>query len=327
MVSVVTGGIGFIGSHVCRELLESGRRVAVFDSVDEKRLQFLRRLRMPDISDRVLFTKGDVANLNLVLRTFRRLEAKEIVHAAAITFIPFAIANPTRTFRVNTLGTFNILEASRRLDIEKSVYVSSASVYGDFKYSPANEEHPLEPKDVYGATKAAADRLTIGYHRTYGIPATVIRTTSVYGQGDLENRVVKEFIEKVLKGEPMELHGGGLQRRDFTYVKDAAHGIVLALQSKKSVGRVFNISGGADYSIKHVAHVIKEFIPKAEIKEVAARQTDVARGRLDLTAAKEAFGYEPRYALREGIKEYVDWFVKVYFPSFNLRVKNKPVVR
>jgi len=324
---LVTGGLGFIGSHVCRKLLEQDEHVVVFDNFNPKKIDLFKKMRIPDIADKIEIVNGDVRDADFIVETLKKHSIKKIIHTAAITFIPTAIKNPILTFNVNTVGTFNLLEASRVLDIQKFVYISTASTYGDFQYVPADEKHPLEPKDIYGATKAAADRLTCSYYKTYGLPATIIRTSSVYGPGDLENRAAKTFIEKSLLGEPMELHGGGTQRRDFSFVKDVANGMVLALNSKKANGEVFNITGGTDHSIKDLATTVQSFIPKATIREVGARKVDINRGQLDISKARKLLNYQPKYNLKAGIKEYIKWFVDVYMPSMNLKIKNQVAIK
>lgn len=318
---LVTGGAGFIGSHVVRELIDKGEEVIIYDNLRHGDVDFLKKLRFPDAEPELVL--GDITDFAHVFQTLKEYEVKRIIHTAAITFIPTAIKNPSLTFNVNTLGTFNLLEAGRILDLEKIIYISSASTYGDFQYSPADEKHPLEAKDIYGATKAAADRIAMSYYRTYGMPITVIRTTAVYGPGDLENRVVKQFIEKALQGIPLDLQGGGEQRRDFTYVKDVAKGFLLALNSDKANGEAFNISGMHDYSIKELAMTIKEFIPETEIEITEARRVDAKKGELDTSKAKRILGYEAEYNLKQGVKETIKWFLDVYCPVFELEPKKE----
>lgn len=321
---LVTGGAGFIGSHICRELVNSGEKVVIMDNFSQGQLDLVKKLRIPDIADKVSFVRGDITDFPNIIETLKKHEIEKIVHTAAITFIPTAIENPSLTFKVNTVGSFNLLEAARILDLKKFVYISTASTYGDFQYTPADENHPLEPKDVYGATKAAADRLSMSYFKTYGLPVSVVRTSSVYGPGDLERRVIKNFVENALQGIPLQLQGGGTQRRDFSYVKDVARGISYALLKDGSIGEVFNITGGTDFSIKEAADIIKEFVPSAEVKETGARSVDINRGKLDISKAKKVLGYSPKYGIREGIEDYMKWVLEVYAPMFKLSIKNKP---
>ncbi|MCK5699305.1 MAG: SDR family NAD(P)-dependent oxidoreductase [Candidatus Aenigmarchaeota archaeon] len=322
---LVTGGLGFIGSHVCRELVRRKEKVVVFDNLSQGNLEFLKKVRMPDIYDKVTFVSGDITDFASVFETLKEYGIEKIVHTAAITFIPTAIKKPSLTFNVNTVGSFNLLEASRILDMKKFVYISTASTYGDFQYTPADEKHPLNPKDIYGATKVAADRLAYSYFQTYGLSASIVRTSAVYGPGDLERRAAKAFIENALQGVPMKLEGGGLQMRDFSYVKDVALGMVLALNSSESAGEAFNITGGSEYSVKDLAEMIRKYIPGSEIEVTGARKIDAKRGMLDISKAKRVLGYNPKYDLDAGIREYVKWMVEVYAPLFGLKVKNKPV--
>lgn len=322
---LVTGGMGFIGSQVVQMLLAQGEEVLIYDNLRQGDIGLVKKLRFPNF-DEVKLELGDITDFPHVFQTLKKYEIDKIIHTAAITFIPIAIEKPSLTFNVNTVGTFNLLEAGRILDIEKFVYISSASTYGDFQYTPANEGHPLEAKDIYGATKAAADRIAMSYYRTYGMPVTVIRTTSVYGPGDLENRVVKSFVENALRGKPLTLEGGGEQRRDFTYVKDAAKGMLLALKSESANGEAFNISGDQDYSIKELAMTIKGFIPETEIEITGARRIDARKGKLGTSKAKKILGYESEYDLRRGVKETIKWFLDVYCPVFGIGTKKEVVL-
>lgn len=322
---LVTGGLGFIGSHVCRELVAQDERVVVFDNFSQGNFEFLKKVRMPDICDKVEFVSGDITDFAFVFETLKEHGIEKIIHTAAITFIPTAIKKPSLTFNVNTVGSFNLLEASRILDLDRFVYISTASTYGDFQYSPADEKHPLNPKDIYGATKVAADRLACSYFHTYGLSASIVRTSAVYGPGDLERRAAKAFIENALQGIPMKLEGGGLQMRDFSYVKDVASGMVLALNSSKSAGEAFNVTGGSEYSVKNLAETIHKYIPGSKIEVTDARKVDAKRGMLDISKAMRVLGYKPKYSFDAGIREYVRWMADVYAPLFGLKVKNPPV--
>ena len=316
---LVTGGAGFIGSHVVQGLMEDGEDVVIYDNLRQGEVELLKELRFPNSEPEIVL--GDITDFAHLFQTLKQYEVEKIIHTAAISFIPTAVKNPSLTFNVNTVGTFNLLEAGRILDLKKFVYISSASTYGDFQYEPVDERHPLEAKDIYGATKAAADRIAMSYYRTYRMPVTVIRTTSVYGPGDLEKRVVRDFIEKAILGIPLDLHGGGEQRRDFTYVKDVTKALILALNSRNASGEAFNISGGKDYSIRELAMIIKEFIPDAELVVTEARKIDKKMGRLDISKARKLLSYEPEYDLREGVRETIKWFLDVYCPTFGIEPK------
>lgn len=323
---LVTGGAGFIGSQICRFLSNKGYEVFILDRMNQEQLNIAKKLRLSDIWDKIKIISGDICDFPLVYSILKENEINKIIHTAAITFIPTAVKNPSLTFKTNVEGSFNMLEASRLLDIEKVLYISTASVYGDFQTPLADEKHPLEPKDIYGATKLAADRITLVYGKTYGMDTSIVRTTSVYGPGDLENRVVRVFIGNALTGKEICLQGGGLQRRDFSYVKDVARGISLALLSNKTNGEVVHIAGKKDYSIKDLSNIISKYVQNTKIIETPGRAVDTNKGKLDISKAKKLFNYEPEYDLEEGVKEYINWFVNVQAPFFELKIINKPLV-
>jgi nucleoside-diphosphate-sugar epimerase len=303
-------------------LAERGDDVVALDVA--KDVEKLKNLRLPGVKFKL--ASCDITDFNAVQEVFKQHGVTRVVHTAAITFIPTAIKEPMLTFRVNTVGTFNLLEASRLAGVKKFVFISTTSAYGDFQYTPVDEKHPLDPKDVYGATKAAADRLAMSYFRTYQLPVVVVRTSSVYGPGDLENRAAKAFIENALTGQPMRLEGGGTAKREFSFVKDVARGVVLALDSEKAVGEAFNITGSGAQTVRELAMLIKEFIPGATVEEVGARKVDTKRGEVAISKAKDVLGYEPKYDLRTGVREYVKWFTDVYVPVMGIKVVNKPVI-
>ena len=321
---MITGGCGFLGSHICRVLIKKNKPVLIVDNIDETRYAEIARIRLPDIYHKLQFISGDITDREALYSLVKKNGVKMIVHTAAISFIPDTVKNPIAAFRVNAEGTFNLLEASRQNDIKKFIYISSVSTYGDFVKIPADETHPLKPKDIYGSTKVAADWFTLAYHNVYNLPTCTVRTSSVYGPGELQKRVVKNFIENALLGKPIKLEGGGLIRRDFSYVKDVANGVVLALLSENSVGEAFNITGATDSSIKELAFLIKKYIPETDIIETEGRKLDLKRGELDITKAKEKLGYQPQYTLEEGLKEYIKWVADFYLPHCGLKVKNKP---
>jgi len=157
---LITGGAGFIGSHVCRYLLEKNQDVLIYDLISQEELKIIEKLRFQNIVEKIKIIHGDICDFPLLLQTIKENNIEKIIHGAAITFIPTAIKNPSLTFKVNVEGTFNVLEAARILDLKKILYISTSSVYGNFQKELIDETHSLEPKDIYGATKLAADRLS-----------------------------------------------------------------------------------------------------------------------------------------------------------------------
>ena len=322
---LVTGGMGFIGSHIVRALMNQNKEVLVYDLIAEEKLPLVRSLRFSGTEEPNL-VQGDLCDLNQVKTTIRENSVDTVIHAAAMSFIPDVLKNPYGAFKVNFEGTLNILEAARESSLERIVHISTSSVYGEIQYAPVDEKHPLNPKEVYGGSKLVAEKAVEAYTRSYGLKTTIIRPTNVYGPGDLYDRAVKLFIENALAGKPLSLQGGGLQRRDFTYVEDTVRGIMATLDNDLAVGEAFNISYGEDYSIKELAEIIRELIPGTEVQVTPGRDIEIQRRLLDISKAQRILGYKPIFDLRSGVKEYIKWTVERYCPILGLEVKNKPTL-
>ena len=317
---LLVGGAGFIGSFIVRKLLEAGDDVVIYDSftnfTDPLTSHYPNYLicRFKEIIDKnkVQLVRGDVRNKVQLLRVFKEHKPEAVIHLAALPIATVSNQLSEDAMSINLNGTVNALEAVRETDsVKRFIFASSSMIYGDFKYSPADEEHPKHPIDVYGATKKAGELLTRAYTKQYGIKHTIIRPSAVYGPTDANLRVSQIFVNNALTGKPLVLHNGGESKLDFTYVEDIAEGFVLALKSDKAVNETFNITRGEGRSLKELAEIIRKYIPstKIEFKEVAKNEKRPERGALSIEKAKRLIGYNPKYSLEEGMKEYIE-FVK-----------------
>lgn len=306
---LVTGGAGFLGAHLVRALALRGERVVAFDN-------FLTAnpANLEDLRDRVEVVSGDITDLSHVLRVVKEQRIDRIVHTAAISSAIPAIAKPALTVRVNVEGTINILEAMRLFDIRRCLHISSEETYGSFQREPADEEHPQNPLHPYAVTKMAAERLGRGYRQIFGLDVVSIRTSWVYGAGLPRTRPPKSFIENALAGRPTKLAVGGDHRVDHTYIRDFIDGALGAFDLPAHAHDVYNIAGGRAYTMHEMAQVVRELIPGADITvgggllEWKPGSTMPVKGALDLTRAREAFGYQPKYDLKAGLAEYLAWF-------------------
>ncbi len=306
---LVTGGAGFLGSHLVRALALRGDRVVAFDN-------FLTAnpANLEDLRDRVEVVSGDITDLSHLLRVVKEHRIDRIVHAAAISSAIPAIAKPALTVRVNVEGTINVLEAMRLFDIQRCLHISSEETYGSFQREPADEEHPQNPFAPYAVTKMAAERLGRGYRQIFGLDVISIRTSWVFGAGLPRTRPPKSFIENALAGRPTRLSIGGDHRVDHTYIRDFIDGTLGAFDLPTHRYDVYNIATGRAYTIRETAEVVRELIPGAEITvgggllEWQPGSTMPVKGALDVTRAKEAFGYQPKYDLKAGLAEYIAWF-------------------
>lgn len=313
----ITGGAGFIGSFVAKELVSNGDDVIIYDSFVnftsplKSHYQFYLKRRLDNISNKVTVVRGDIRHKGHLLRTLNEHKPDNVIHLAALPIATISNKFPEEATEINLYGTVNVLEAMREVGVVKRfIYASSSMIYGDFQYSPADENHPKNPKDVYGATKLAGEILTESFGKMYGIDYIIIRPSAVYGPTDANRRVSQIFVENALQGKPLVLHEGGNSKLDFSYVEDVAHGFVLALKSKVR-NDVFNITRGEGKSIKEFAEILSKLVPNLRTVVKPADIVRPERGALDISKARKKLGYKPRYSLEEGLKKYVDFIKSV----------------
>jgi len=314
----ITGGAGFIGSYITRELLASGDEVVIHDaflnyiSPFESNYERLLNLRFKGILDKVKIIRGDIRHKGRFLKILNEEKPDSVINLAALPISTASNLYSEDAMGINLSGTVNILESIREArSVKRFVYASSSMIYGNFQYSPADEKHPTNPLDVYGGTKLSGETLTKVFSKQYGIDYVIVRPSAVYGPTDVNRRVTQLFIESALKSKPLVLHNGGEAKLDFTYVEDIAHGFVLALKSDKSKNETFNITRGEGRSLKELASILQNLIPGTKIisEPVPPDEKRPDRGALDIKKAKKLLGYEPLYSLEEGMKKYVE-FVK-----------------
>ena len=312
----IIGGCGFVGSHISRRLLSEGDEVVCFDAflnfIDPLKSNYERILkaRLSDIKDKVKIIRGDIRHKGDLLRALREEKPEVVIHLAALPIATKSNEFPEDAISINLDGLVNVLESLRELgSVKRFVYTSSSFVYGDFVKEVADEEHPLNPIDIYGGTKLAGEVLTRAYSKKFGIDYTIIRPSAVYGPGDANRRVSQVFVENALKGEPLKLFDGGLEKIDFTHVTDAATGFVLAAKSAKAKNETFNITAGNARTIKEFAELVAKHVPNTKFVESGTDIRRPKRGSLSIEKAKRLLGFSPKTNIEEGIEKYVE-FVK-----------------
>lgn len=315
---LITGGAGFIGSYICRSLLEKGHQPIVYDafiqyiSPFESCYQKYLEYRFKEIKHCINFERGDTRDKNDLRRVILKYQPSIIIHLAALPIADMSFTHTEEATSSIITGTLNLLDTISEVDfVERFVYASSSMVYGDFIDIPAREEHPKAPKDVYGGTKLAGEILTQTYGRRYGITYTIIRPSAVYGPTDVNRRVSQIFIENAFKGKTIQLHGGGENALDFTYIKDTAEGFVLAALSETGANDIFNITKGEGRTLKEFADILKTYFPKLKMEIHPMQFYRPKRGALSIEKASRKLRYTPRYSLEEGIQEYVHFFKEI----------------
>jgi UDP-glucose 4-epimerase len=305
--TIVTGGAGFIGSELVRQLAERGARVIVIDNLVNGRRENLAGLP----ADRVILLDHDIRDLSAYAALLR--EADVVYHLACLG-VRHSVHSPIENHEVNATGTLRLLDASREAGVPKFVYISSSEVYGTAQWAPLNEDHPTFPCTVYGGSKLAGEAYTRAFHRTYDYPTVVVRPFNTYGprshhEGD-SGEVIPKFLLRCLAGKPMVIFGDGTQTRDFTYVSDSARGIILAGTETAAIGRTINLGSGAEVAINDLARTVARIAGRsdAEIIHDEGRPGDVLRLCADMSKARTLLGYEVRVPLAEGLSRLLEWY-------------------
>lgn len=304
---LVTGGAGFIGSELCRQLLTAGAVVRIVDNlVNGKEANVAEILG----TDCTLHTT-DIRDVE-AMRTL--IQGCDSVFHLACLGVRHSIHSPVENHEVNATATLNLLLLSRQLGVARFVYVSSSEVYGTAQQVPQPETHPTLPMTVYGASKLAGECYTRAFFRTYDYATTVIRPFNSYGprshhEGD-SGEVIPKFLLRTLAGKPMVIFGDGSQTRDFTFVSDTARGILEAGLAANTIGETVNIGSGFEITIKELADEVRAVtgLPDAQIIHESDRPGDVLRLYSDTTKARELTGFAPQVTLREGLTKLLAWY-------------------
>ena len=302
MKVLVTGGAGFIGSHVVDRLLQEGHDVVVVDN-----LVTGKRSNVPKAAQ---FYKIDIENPKLE-RVFRNERPSIVMHLAAQMNVRRSVDDPMFDAQVNVLGTLNVLEQASRHGARKVIFSSSGgAIYGEQQTFPAAEVHVTQPLSPYGISKLCGEHYLSYYSRLSGIQAVSLRYANVYGprqdpEGEAE--VVSIFIQKMLHREQAVVNGNGRQTRDFVFVEDVVEANLMALGPE--VQGIYNVGTGVETSVNDLFHLLVE-LTKSELKEVhgPAKKGEQARSVLDSTKIRTEMGWEPKFDLREGLRETVEFF-------------------
>jgi UDP-glucose 4-epimerase len=295
---LVTGGAGFIGSHIVDNLIENNYEVVILDN--------LATGNKNNINPKAEFINSDIKDNDLDEKiNFKDIEA--VFHQAAQINVRSSVENPIHDGEINILGTINILEMMRKYDINKIIFASSVGLYGEPNYLPVDENHPINPLSPYGLSKYVGEEYIKLYNRLYGIEYAILRYSNVYGERQDprgEAGVISIFIDKMLNNQNPTIFGDGNQTRDFVYVGDVAKANLMALNWKNEI---VNIGTGKETSVNELFNIIKDEIGfKGNAIYDKPREGEIYRIYLD-TKKAESLGWKPEVDLKEGIKRVVDW--------------------
>ena len=314
---LVTGGAGFIGSHLVDVFVKNNNVIVI----DDFSIGSEENLKLSKKSGNLKIIRGDIRDLPTVTKAMAGID---IVFHLAATGVRESLNNPFLVHQINVLGSLNLLFEAQKNNVERFVHISSSEVYGSASYIPMDEDHPLNPETIYGASKLAGEKYAFSYFRTYHFPTMVIRPFNTYGpRSHFEGpygEVIPRFVIRALNNLPPIIFGDGEQTRDFTYVEDTVEGIIRASQEESLIGETVNIAFGKERSIKEVVEIVLKTLRKKNLKPVyqEKRPGDVRRHFADTRKAKKILKFSAKTTLEEGIKKYLDWFLKQNFNTKKL---------
>jgi UDP-glucose 4-epimerase len=302
---LVTGGAGFIGSHLVDRLLAEDIEVVVLDNLQGGRLE---NIHHHVGKKNFCFARGDIRDSHLVRNLVKDVDA--IVHQAAQVSIPESIENPVLTNDVNVNGTLNLLMASVESDVKRFVYASSCAVYGDAEVMPIKEDCLPRPTSPYGASKLAAENYVRVFYEVFRLKTVCLRYFNVFGSRQVYNNysgVITQFVNRLAKNLPLVIFGDGEQSRDFVHVQDVVEANMLALKNRSAVG-VFNVATGIATTINQLANTLLGITNKSRLKVVHSkpRKGDIKHSVGDLSKAQERLHYNVKFSLKEGLRELVE---------------------
>ena len=301
MKYLVTGGAGFIGSHVVDKLLEKGEEVVILDNMASGKEEY--------VSDKVQFVHGDIMDEDCLAKTMKGIDY--VIHLAAALNVGESVEKPEKYIDINVKGTLRLLEAAKQAGVKKVVCASSASTYGDIQEMPLHEEMVLHPISPYGATKYWTEHLCHYYTEVYGLPTLSLRFFNVYGPRQSPDSpyagVISIFADKMLNDEQPLIFGDGTQVRDYIYGEDVATACVMACEAEVE-DEAINIATGKGTSVTEVYEAIKKATGKdVEAKHVEPRAGDPQASIADVAKAKELLGFKAEVSFEDGIKKTIEW--------------------
>jgi len=311
-IAMVTGGAGFIGSHIAAALVANGARVRIIDDLSTG-----YRENVNEVGGDVDFVHASLADENALRKTLEDVEL--VFHEAAIPSVPRSVENPRQTHIASVDATFSLLDAARKMKVRRIVYAASSSAYGDQPILPKVEDMLPDPLSPYAVAKLVGEYYCRVFSRVYGLETVSLRYFNVFGPrqdpSSQYSGVISRFIAALLSGEQPVIYGDGEQSRDFTYIANVVDANLKAAETTKGIGTVINVANGVRITLNELLKEVKELTGKTDIavEYRAPRAGDVLHSLADTTRARELLGFEPRVGLREGLQLTIDWWKQSRF--------------
>ncbi len=310
---LVTGGAGFIGSHLCERLLKEGTHVTCFDNFDAFYDPNIKIKNVEDISKlfegQFKLITGDIRNREHLQEIFKKNQVDVVIHLAARAGVRPSIVDPLLYQDVNIRGTIVLLEVCKEFGIKDFVFASSSSVYGEKQRVPFSEKDlDIQPISPYGATKRAGELLCYSYHHLHDMAIACLRIFTAYGPRQRPEMAIHKFTKLIDRGESIPVYGDGSTQRDYTYIDDLIDGILGVIRYHKGYG-IYNLGESQTTSLEELIGLIEEALAKkAKIERLDHQPGDVSQTYADIAKARQLLGYHPKVNIKEGIKRFVEWY-------------------
>ena len=307
---LVTGGAGFIGSHLVEKLIGLGHAAAILDDFNDFYDPQIKRTNIAAVKDDAPVFQIDLRNNNAVRGLFHREKFDTIVHLAARAGVRPSIAQPQLYYDANVSGTLHLLHAARISGIERFIFASSSSVYGICKNVPFSEDlHLMQTISPYAATKIAGEFLCSTFCHLYQMRTIALRFFTVYGARQRPDLAIHQFTRKILAGQPIDQFGDGTTRRDYTYIDDVIQGVIAALKYDAAMWDIFNLGESETVQLKDLIKMIQEAVGReAKINQLPEQPGDLPVTCADISKARRLLGYNPTTKLLDGLPKFVEWF-------------------
>jgi len=309
---LVTGGAGFIGSHLIERLVRHGYRVVCLDNFDPYYPEAIKRENLSDVlaTGQVHLVEADIRDLDALRLVFDRHSFQTVIHLAARPGVRHSLVDPVTSLDINARGTLNLLAMSKEFGVSRFLFASSSSVYGMMGGGAAREDStPCRPLSPYGASKVAAEALCSAYSQAFGLTVLGFRLFTVYGPRQRPDMAINRFTRLIANGEDVPIFGDGHSLRDYTFITDVLHGIESALHAPLDGYQVFNLGQGRPISLLNLVALIEESLgTKAKLRFMHQQPGDPLLTWADVSKASAILGYRPEVPIENGIAHYVQWF-------------------
>ncbi|CAN5487354.1 GDP-mannose 4,6-dehydratase [soil metagenome] len=310
MRTLVTGGAGFIGSHLVDELLYHGHEVAILDDFNDFYDPQIKRANIAGVADHIQVHRLDLRDSDAVQRLFHSAKFDTVAHLAARAGVRPSIAAPQLYYETNVAGTLNLLQAARTAEVERFVFASSSSVYGVSKAVPFSEDlHLVQTISPYAATKIAGEFLCSTFSHLYKMRIVALRFFTVYGARQRPDLAIHQFTRRIETGQPLDQFGDGSTRRDYTYIDDIIHGITAAFGYNGELYDIFNLGESQTVELRELIVALEQALGrKATINQLPEQPGDVPVTCADISKARRLLGYHPQTQIATGLPKFVEWF-------------------